>query len=309
MSKALSSQEALFSGGGEMGALMRAFDWAKTSIGPVEQWSPSLRTAVGILLHSRYPMFLWWGPDLIQLYNDAYRPSLGSDRHPSALGRPGREDWGEIWPIIGPMVESVLGGGEATWSEDQLIPITRQGFLEEVYWTFSYSPVLEDDGTVGGVLVVCSESTRQVRAERRLRTLAGLTSEVIDAKTAEEIVTITARVLTENPADLPFALLYTLSPESNQLRLATTVGLAPGTAASPLLVDLSNASLPVPDRWDLQSVLKTRTSVLIEDASARFGNLPGGIWDVPSTSALVLPLLMAGHPHPFGVLVVGISPG
>ena len=112
-------------------------------------------------------MFLWWGPELVQLYNDAYRPSLGGDgRHPRALGARGREFWTDIWEVIGPQIAQVMGGGEATWHEDQYLPIERNGRLEDVWWTYSYSPVLDDDGRVGGTLVVCQETTGRVQAQR-----------------------------------------------------------------------------------------------------------------------------------------------
>src|SRR6185503_210025 len=136
--------------GGEMGGLVREFDWAATPLGPVNTWPASLRIAVSILLATRHPMFLWWGPDLIQFYNDGYRQSLGPDRHPSALGQRGRECWAEIWPIIGAEVEDIMAGGEATWHEDHLVPITRGERVEDVFWSYSYSPVQDDHGGVGG---------------------------------------------------------------------------------------------------------------------------------------------------------------
>ena len=152
-----------------MGALTRAFDWSSTPLGAVDQWPRSLLATVQIVLTSRFPMFLWWGAELIQFYNDGYSASLGSDRHPGALGARGRECWAEIWPTIGPRIERVMRGGEPVWEEDRLVPITRDGHLEEVYWTYSYSPVRDDDGEIAGVLVAVQETTARVRAERRLR--------------------------------------------------------------------------------------------------------------------------------------------
>ena len=136
-----------------MGRLTRARDWASTSVGPVESWTASLRTAVSMLLASRHAMFLWWGPDLIQFYNDGYRPSLGPDRHPSALGARGRECWAEIWPIIGGEIEAIMAGGDATWHEDHLVPITRGDAVHDVYWSYSYSPVhaAEDGAAAPGL--------------------------------------------------------------------------------------------------------------------------------------------------------------
>ena len=114
----------------------------------------SLRTMPGVVLHSKFPMFIWWGPDLICFYNDAYRPCLGKEgKHPIILGQPAQEAWTEIWPVIHPFIEQVLQSGDATWSEDQLIPIYRNGKLEDVYWTFSYSRINNDDGAAYGILV------------------------------------------------------------------------------------------------------------------------------------------------------------
>jgi PAS domain S-box-containing protein len=152
-------------GGGEMGELIRGFDWSKTAIGALEKWPQPLLTTVNIILNAQFPMFLWWGPDLIQIYNDAYRPSLGqSGKHPAALGQRGEECWKETWPVIKPMIDSVINEGKSSWSENQLIPIYRNNKLEDVYWTFSYSPVLDQTGKPAGVLVICTETTESVKA-------------------------------------------------------------------------------------------------------------------------------------------------
>jgi PAS domain S-box-containing protein len=163
-----SDSQDFLAGGGEMGALMRAYDWAATPIGPPEVWPQSLRTAIRIVLNTNHPMFIWWGPELIQFYNDAYRQTMGPERHPSALGQRGRDCWAEIWPIIGPQIDQVMSGGGATWHEDQLVPVTRHGKLEQVYWTYSYGPIDRDDG-VGGVLVVCRDVTKEHLATVALR--------------------------------------------------------------------------------------------------------------------------------------------
>ncbi len=158
-----------FRGAGEMAERTRNYDWTSSILGEPGGWSPSLLTTVNIILQSKFPMFLWWGPELIQFYNDAYRPSLGNEgKHPSALGQRGEECWPEIWPIIKPLIDSVRAGGEATWSEDALIPIYRNNQLEDVYWTFSYSRVEDALGGEGGILVVCSETTEKVMSRRTL---------------------------------------------------------------------------------------------------------------------------------------------
>lgn len=155
--------------GGEMGKLTRTKDWSNTAVGPVESWPQSLRTTLGILLNSKFPMFLFWGPDHICFYNDAYRPSLGNNgKHPSILGEKGADYWSEIWDFIKPLIDQVLQKGEATWHEDQLLPIYRNGKMEDVYWTFSYSPVNDENGKTNGVLVICNETTKQVITRKKL---------------------------------------------------------------------------------------------------------------------------------------------
>ena len=147
-----------FSGGGEMGTLMRATDWTQTALGPVEAWPQSLRTTVSTCLNSRFPILVWWGRDLVMLYNDAYRPILGN-KHPRSLGQRGCECWPEIWHIIGPMLEGVLERGEATWSENQFLPLNREGYPGEYYFTFSYSPIRDEQGGIGGVYCAVTETT------------------------------------------------------------------------------------------------------------------------------------------------------
>lgn len=160
---------AFLDGGGEMGRRIRAHDWAASPLGPPADWPQSLKTMVRLLLSSGHPMFIFWGPRLIQFYNDAYARSIGPERHPSALGAEGQACWAEIWDIIGPQIDQVMSGRGATWREDDLVPITRNGVREDVWWTYSYSPIDEPaaENGVGGVLVVCSETTERVREARR----------------------------------------------------------------------------------------------------------------------------------------------
>jgi PAS domain S-box-containing protein len=153
---------------GELASLVHAFDWAATPLGPADQWPESLKTILNVVLDSNHPMFIWWGPDLIQFYNDAYRKTMGPERHPSALGQPGRECWEEIWPIIGPEIESIMAGGPPTWHEDQLVPVTRHGRREDVWWTYGYSPIRDSSG-VRGVLVVCNDVTKEHLAAEALK--------------------------------------------------------------------------------------------------------------------------------------------
>lgn len=160
-------------GGGEIGRILRSHDWSQSKLGPPKHWPAPLRTAVALILNSGHPMYIWWGEDSLCLYNDAYRPLIGSDRHPSSIGQPAQEVWHEIWPVIGPQIDHVMAGRGATWHENQLIPITRNGRREDVYWTYSYSPIADPEAAsgVGGVLVVCSETTALVRAEQSQQAL------------------------------------------------------------------------------------------------------------------------------------------
>ena len=154
---------------GEMADLIRNFPWEKTSLGAMSQWPELLVSLVNVILDTRHPMLLWWGEDLIQFYNDAFRPSLGEDKHPKGLGQSGRECWPEVWPIVGAEIEAVMTRGEASWHENALVPIFRNGQLENIYWTYSYSPVRQADGHIVATLITVTETTDRIDAENRLR--------------------------------------------------------------------------------------------------------------------------------------------
>jgi PAS domain S-box-containing protein len=197
----LESDLAFLSGGGEMGALIRAHDWKASPLGPPQAWPQSLKTTIRVILNTGHPMYIWWGPELLCFYNDAYRRSIGPERHPGSLGRPGREVWEEIWPIIGPQIEQVMSGRGPTGNVNALVPITRHGRREDVYWTYSYSPIDDADAPdgVGGVLVVCSETTDAVLAERhraeeatrasQLAAIVATSADAILTKSLEGIIT------------------------------------------------------------------------------------------------------------------------
>jgi signal transduction histidine kinase/CheY-like chemotaxis protein len=268
----ITDESSVFRGGGQMGELMRAYDWSATPLGPVATWPATLRTVVSLLLSTRHPMFLWWGPELIQFYNDGYRQSLGPDRHPSALGQRGRECWSEIWPIIGGEVESIMAGGEATWHEDHLVPITRGDRLQDVYWSYSYSPVHDDEGRVGGVLVTVQETTQRVLAERRKQLLRVLTEQLVGALSEHHVASNAALSLGSAP-DLAFALIY-LRDHKGVFRLTAQCGAF---------------DYPVP----------ASTSPTI--AWPHIG------WLAPVPEGIVLPLTVEGAHHPEGILVAGAS--
>ncbi len=289
-------------GGGEMGERIRAFDWSATPLGPVDSWPHSLRITVALLLSTRHPMFIWWGPELIQFYNDAYSRSLGPDRHPSALGQRGRECWAEIWPVIGAEVESVMAGGDATWHEDHLVPITRGRHVQDVYWSYSYSPILHDEGGVGGVLVTVQETTRRVVTERRARLLQELAARALQTETEAEVMEAAAAVLEAHPEDVPFALLYLAGPGGDVLQLAWSVGLPTGhRAAQPTLELTAGAPLPV------AQALRGQTPLLVDTAG--LGQIRREPAPDPVRQALVVPLVAGLHlPGAAGLLVAGLNP-
>ena len=203
-------------------------------LGPPEQWDPTLRTAAGICLSSRFPLLLWWGPELRMVYNDAYRPMLGS-KHPRAFGAPGHEVWPEIWHVIGPMLLQVVSGGGATWSSDQLLVLDRNGYPEECYFTFSYSPVVDPCGEVAGVFCAVTETTDRVLGERRLRTLAAM-ARLVGSDRRDLVTQRATTVLEGNVGDHPLALVVDVEPKGPRSALATMLAerlptVGPGTRA------------------------------------------------------------------------------
>src|SRR5215831_16488967 len=211
-------------GGGELGADMRRKDWAATPLGDAGWWPQSLRTSVSICLNSRMPVLVWWGRDLLMLYNDAYRQIIGA-KHPASLGQPGRECWPEIWHVIGPMLEAVLSRGESTFSEDLMLPLERKGFPEECYFTFSYSPIRDELGRVGGVFCSVVETTGQVLAARRTRTLRRLAEITSVGRTEASALALAIEILRHAAADVPWALYQEVGDAGP--RQQVSVGLAP----------------------------------------------------------------------------------
>jgi PAS domain S-box-containing protein len=258
-------------GTGEMARLTRAFDWSRTPVGPIERWPETLLITVNTMLASRHPMFLWWGKDLVQFYNDAYRPSLGADKHPSALGQNGIECWPEIWPIIGPQIEAVMTSGQATWHEDQLVPIIRDGKLEDVYWTYGYSPVRDSTGTICGTLVVCTETTRRFLAEQRHLTSQKQYKALFElASDAIFVADIDGRVTEANHAACKL-LGYTRA-ELLQLNYADIVAESERPRLWSARDALLNGGVSV-EEWHL--VTRNRSSLATEVSAAI---LPDGRW-------------------------------
>lgn len=288
-------------GGGEMGAQMRLFDWSSSLLGPVGNWPQSLRTSVSICLNSRFAILIWWGPDLVMLYNDAYRDVIAA-KHPAALGRPGRQCWPEIWHIIGPMLEGVLQRGEATWSNDLLLLLERNGYPEECYFTFSYSPIRDESGGVGGVFTPVAETTDHVVGGRRLRTLRDLASRASGAHDVRTACQAAAETLAENLHSIPFSALYLFDDTRSAATLMGSSGIEAGSPVAPPLLAVDQ--LPAA----LSRAVKSAKMTEIDGLAELMGPLPCGAWDTPPRSGVVLPILMPGPTEPAGFVLAGVNP-
>jgi PAS domain S-box-containing protein len=304
-----SEPASFLEGGGEMGERIRALDWSKTPLGPVSSWSQALRTMVGLLLRNQFPFLLWWGPEFVQIYNDAYQPIPGV-KHPRSLGQAAKECWSEIWHIIGPMIEAPFSGQPATSSDDLSLLVNRKGFLEETHFKVAYSPVpdetIESTG-IGGVLATVAETTAQVYGERQLRTLRELGARAAEAKTAEEACKQACATFRENAYDVPFALFYLLDKAGTRANLAATCGFDSFGLANPS--DLEVNTSPHEFRpWPLTNVVKQRRVEIFVDLVRTLGPLPTGCWRESPRSAIALPLAAPDQLHPYGVLIAGVSP-
>ena len=297
---------AFLRGGGEMGVLIRQKDWAQSPVGNTEGWPQSLRSAVSICLGSAFPIAIYWGPELALLYNDAWSAIPGA-KHPWAVGRPAHEVWPEIWDTIGPLFEHVMATGEATRSKDQLLAMRRHGYTEECYFDYTFSPVRGESGQVEGIFNAVLETTERVIGERRLGTVRELAGRVAEARTAELACRISMQTLGNATADIPFALLYLVTDDGTEARLAGASGLDAGTAASPVNIPLAGTGGKV-EAWPIAEVVRAGTSEVVENLDARFPWLPGGPWPESPAGAVVLPLPRAASERPYGVLVAGASP-
>lgn len=294
--------------GGEMGRLIQAHDWSRTPLGPADGWPQSLKVAVRIMLGSRYPMFIWWGPQMIDLHNDAYIPMLGR-RHPWALGRPAPEIWYDIWGTIRPLAEAVLEEGRACWQEECLLVMERNGYTEEAYFTFSYSPIPDDHGAIGGIFSAVSEDTQRVLFQRRMRTLRELAERTAEARSAGEASMIAVDVMDHNRHDLPFALLYLTEGDDQHARLAAAYGLPESSPMRPKVIPPAGAANSEPAwSWPLDEARRTGEGVRINGLADRLDAIDGGVWPEPPDSALVLPVRHSGQSGLAGYLVAGISP-
>lgn len=260
----------------EMGRRVARLDWSTTPLGPLDEWALPLRNAVATCLSSNFPVLICWGPDLIKIYNDGYGEMVGPDKHPAALGRPARDVWPEIWDEIGPMFDAVLSTGVATWSKDQLLQIHRNGFAEECYFNFSYSPIYGEDGTIVGVLDISIETTEAVVSERRLRCIADLSSQL---------------ALADAPTEACVAAVSALSWDRSDI-VAADVFLCIGDDLVPVASNRRYVDERVPIEIIDEVVASGRTTVLGEtdDGRARFVVIPLASSTVGPGGALVLSL-------------------
>ena len=302
------STDRMFEGGGEMWSLMRSFDWSKTALGPVSGWSQALKTMIGVVLRGPAPMYLAWGPELVQLYNDAYRPLAGAV-HPM-LGQPAKESWADIWHIIGPTFAASLTGQPATWSDDQPLLLDRKGFLEETYFKAAFIPVPDETTAsgIGGVLSTLIETTEQVYGERQRKTLRAIATRAAGSNSSEQACATAAATLGENPSDVPFCLFYLISQDGREARLVAQSGFGPGSGpANPEVVDLTAPPAGAMG-WPLAAMVRTGATTVWKDLPERFGELPKGCWSRSPRVAIALPLASPGRPHPYGVMIAGVNP-
>ena len=286
----------------KMSDLVRSFDWESTPLGDAATWAPGLKTTVRILLTSRFPMWMAWGPDLTILYNDAYARSTLGKKHPWALGRPASTVWPEIWKDIGPRVKRVLDTGEASWEEMLPLILERSGYPEETYHTFSYSPLEGPNGENAGMLCVVIEDTGRVLGERQLSSLGTLSATLVDANTKAEVFAAIERGL-QDQKDIPFGLVYLFEDEGNRLKLVARSGVdrSHDVACDDIVLGSSGC------RWPIEFLTATQP-VTMENLTELFPDLPTGGWDLPPDRARLVPFSRKGQDTAAGVFISGVNP-
>lgn len=285
-----------------MGQRIREYDWSATALGPVETWPQSLRTCIRIMLDSRQPIWIGWGKELIKLYNDPYIAIVGGN-HPTALGCPASVVWKAIWRQIGPMLHAVMEDDEGTYVESQLLIMERNGYPEETYYTFSYTPIPGDHGPTAGMICFNVDDTDRILSERQLQTLSTLAKNLTDCDLYEEAVRRTMVALGGNGRDFPFALFYTATGDTATLTHSTTLGPAAGLAPATLHLTLDGGLASA-----LVLTQTTREPQVIDGLQRLLGYMPKGEWEVSPDKAITLPIFVAGAREASGFLVIGLSP-
>lgn len=294
---------AVQSGVRPMGELVREFDWAATPLGPEPKWDASLRTTVRILLTSRFPMWMAWGPELTVLYNDSYARTTLGKKHPWALGKPATEVWSEIWKDIGPRIRRVMETGEASWDETLFLILERSGYPEETYHTFSYSPLAGADGKIQGMLCVVMEDTGRVLGERQLSSLGALAATLVNANTRAEVMEAVSRGLTDQK-DVPFALTYLFDDDGSKLRLVARSGIESDHRAACSVMEVGSAECP----WPVERVLATNGAVTVDNLDELIPKRPSGLWDQEPTHARMVPITRRGQDSPAGIFIAALNP-
>ena len=281
-----------------MGERIRNFDWSKTPLGPIERWPQSLVTSVRIMLASRQPIWIGWGPEFIYLYNDPYKAIIGG-RHPSALGKPSREVWPEIWHVIDPMLQQAMGGIEGTYVEEQLLIMERHGFREETYYTYSYTPV-PDGERIGGIICANTDDTQRVIGRRRISLLQELAASS-NGRNAEEVCHRVKAALATNPKDFPFALIYLLDAPAQKLALTCAVGIARDHPVARASIGLTEET-----PWPIAQVVQSNSLRVVDIAG--FPDLPPGAWSQSPDKAVVLPIAAGAEGGRAGVVFAALNP-
>jgi signal transduction histidine kinase len=289
-------------GGGAMGKTIRSMDWRDTPLGPIESWPQSLRTTVSLCLASNFPISLVWGPCHTQIYNDGYWPICGA-KHPESMGQDFSVCWASAWPAIGQAFERALTG-ETSYLENQRMFLDRNGYLEETFFTFSFSPIRDETGGVGGLFHPVTETTSKMLSERRTRTLRDLAARAIKAKTGEEAFALAVETLAEASLDVPFMLVYLIDRTAGQARLIARTGLAASSAASPTSIELSDAE---PSLWGVSAAARSGAIFESNGARAVLAAHPCGPYPELPQTALSLPITLPGSDKPAAIVVAGVS--
>ncbi len=297
----LSVVPEFLSGGGEMGERIRQFDWSATPLGPLDTWPQSLRTCMRIMLTSRQPIWIGWGKELIKLYNDPYKAIVGG-KHPWALGKPASVVWNDIWRDIDPMLRQVMEMDEGTYVESQLLIMERNGYPEETYYTFSYTPIPGDDGDTAGMICANTDDTDRILSERQLTTLTRLGKKFTDSKSNEMVIRTTIDTLKENAHDFPFACFYTVV--DGKAVLSDCTADMTGTQLPPKIDLKGNDHLGLL----MKTALTNKHPEVLENAGDHLGRLPQGAWSIPPKKVIVLPIIQSGVKDPYGFLLVGLNP-